>query len=76
MYNLVASSVTDLAEMEYSINKYFLISVQSPENKNCVFVTSEGALYIYIGSRSSPTEPAMLYRHVSTVAQNVLGRGG
>ena len=48
-----------LAEMEYNIHKYVLISVLSPENKNCVFVTLEWALYIYMESRSSSMEPDM-----------------
>lgn len=38
--------------------------------KLCVFLSLERALYIYIRSRSSSTEPVILHCHVSTIAQN------
>ena len=45
----MASSGTDLAEMEYNIHEYVLITIKSHEDKNCVFVTLK-CLIIYIGS--------------------------
>lgn len=41
-----------LAEMKYNIQNYVVISVKSPENKNClVFITLEWAFCIYKESR-------------------------
>ena len=55
----MASSWVDLAEIEYNVYKYVLISVLSHDNKNPFFVNLEWALYIYIGSWFDSTEPAV-----------------
>lgn len=54
-----------MAEIEYNIHKYILISVESPDNRSRVFVTF---FYKYRGIGSSYTESTMLHCHVSTVA--------
>ena len=51
MYNLVASSATELAEMAYYILSVYVLNV---------FVTIERALYSYIGSSSS-LSPSCFY---------------
>lgn len=58
-----------LAEFEYSIQKYVVNSVYSPENTNhCIFLA--WAFHIYIGSGYLYMETTMLHHHVSTVVWN------